>query len=37
MVGADGADGISCFVESSVGFLIESNESGNVTLTARIY
>lgn len=28
---------ISCYVESSAGFVLESSETGNVTLTARIF
>ena len=32
-----GSDGITCYIESSKGFLIEESETGDVTLTARIY
>lgn len=32
-----GRDGIQCYIESSVGFLIEENEKGTIELTARIF
>ena len=35
--GINGKDTINCYVESSIGFLIESNKTTNISLTARIY
>lgn len=32
-----GRDGVQCYIDSSVGFLIEEKEKGNVKLTARIF
>ena len=32
-----GRDGVQCYIDSSVGFLIEENEIGDIKLTARIF
>lgn len=35
--GASGADAINCYIESSLGTLFETNQSGTTTLYARVY